>query len=115
MIDALFSKVYAPPEYHCSHFLCDAWQHITGQDLRTRMAGVLEAVSTGQMKPSDLTQFQRIDAPVSPCIVLLHGRGLNPHVGMFWRGRVLHIGWQGVQYMPLNVVSAGFTKVSFYQ
>lgn len=115
MIDPLFGKTYNPPHYHCSHFLCDAWQMVTGEDLTARMAGVLRAVSTGGIKKSDFTPFRRIAKPESPCIVLLRRHGVSPHVGMFWRGRVLHISAQGVHYMPLRVVSIGFDKVSFYK
>lgn len=114
MIDALFDRTYHKQRYNCVHLVCDAWHLVTGADLSQRMAGVLRAVSDGSgLQRDDMRPFERMTEPESPCIVLMHGR--SPHVGLFYRQRVLHITEQGVQYMPLAVAAIGFDRVRFYR
>ena len=59
--------------------------------------------------------FLRLDAPSPPCVVLMTRPRFQPHVGLFWADKVLHITEQGVAFQPLDVVSVGFTKIRFYQ
>lgn len=114
-IDPLFFHEYDIDKYNCVHFLCDAWKHITGEDLAARMSGWLCAVSEKRFLKEQVRQFERLAQPVSPCIVLFQAPGESPHVGLFYRGKVLHIEQTGVQYMPLNVVAFGFNRVRFYK
>ncbi|MEC7118978.1 MAG: hypothetical protein VXW65_03615 [Pseudomonadota bacterium] len=116
MIDPLFDRVYHKQRYNCVHFLCDAWKLVTGDDLSARSAGVMRAVSDGKgLQRDDTRAFERLPKPESPCIVLMHGRNKSPHVGLFYRHKVLHITEQGVQYMPLAIASIGFDRVRFYR
>ena len=116
MIDALFDRTYHKQRYNCVHLVCEAWQLLTGQDLSQRTAGILRAVSDGSgLQRDDTRAFERLTKPVSPCIVLMHGRKQSPHVGLFYRRKVLHITEQGVQYMPLDVARIGFDRVRFYR
>lgn len=115
MIDVLFDKTYHKQRYNCVHFVCEAWQLVAGADLSQRMSGVLRAVSDGGgMQRDDMRPFERLNEPDSPCIVLMHGNQ-SPHVGLFYRHKVLHITEQGVQYMPLAVAAIGFDRVRFYR
>lgn len=113
-IDGLFNRQYDTEHYNCVHFLCDAWQHVTGQDLKQRMDGFLTAVSSMKASRQTMRGFSRLSAPVSPCIVLMKNR-FNSHVGLFYQGRVLHLSEAGVQWMPLPVATFGFQVVRFYQ
>jgi hypothetical protein len=113
-IDPLLDRVYHRQKYNCVHFSCDAWRHITGFDLAGRAAGVLRAVSEGQLLPSDMRAFKRLAKPVSPCIVLFNGRHVQAHIGVYYNGKVLHITESGVQYMPLDIALIGFESVRFY-
>lgn len=114
-IDPLFFHEYDIDTYNCVHFLCDAWRHITGEDLAGRMSGWLCAVSEKRFLREQVQQFERLSHPVSPCIVLLQSHHQSPHVGLYYRNKVLHLSHDGVQYMPLNVVASGFKRVRFYQ
>lgn len=114
-IDSLFFRVYDRDNYNCCHFLADAWQHVTGQDMRQRLQSWLCAASDWKVTRQDMQQFRRLAAPESPCIVLLQN-AIGPHVGLFYCGKVLHITeQQGVQYMPLEIVQQGYARVRFYK
>jgi hypothetical protein len=114
-IDDLFGRQYDRSVYNCVHFVCEAWALITGDDLSVRAAGVLHALTAGGLQRRDISVFERLVRPIPPCIVLFNGRNVSPHVGLFYRQKVLHITEQGVQYMPLHVAKIGFDRVSFYR
>ena len=44
----------------------------------------------------------------------MHRPGAAAHVGLFLRGRVLHIKQSGVEYQPLDVAIMGFKTHRFY-
>jgi hypothetical protein len=62
----------------------------------------------------DLRHGRLLKAPVDPCVVLMQ-RQAETHVGVYLRGRVLHIYERGgVQFQPLCVATLGFPKVRFF-
>lgn len=113
--DHLMGRVYDIDHYNCAHFVCEAWQHETGQDLAHRMQGFLRRVSDKQFLKSDIQQFIKLEQPISPCLVVFQRTGISPHIGLFVRGKVLHLDENGVKFQPLDVVNIGFQRMSFYQ
>lgn len=113
-IDPLFSKRYDKAAYNCAHFLVDAWRHVTGEDLGDRLAGFLRPPAARVVDWGQRHGFAPLDRPRSPCIVAMHRPRTVPHVGMYYRGRVLHLHERGVEYQPLDVASRGFTKLRYY-
>ena len=96
MLDELMDKTWKKG-YTCHEFACDAWQKITGKELTLK-----------KCKP--------IDALESPCIVFLYNNERSDsHVGVFYDGRVIHLGIRGVQYVPLERITIGFKEWSFYK
>jgi len=114
-IDKYFERTYNRKRYNCAHLVCEVWKDITGEDLSQQMRGFFAGSGETTAIIGDLRNFQKLLKPVSPCIVLFQSPRMSPHVGMFIRGRVLHIQQRGVEYQPLDVVSMNFKRVSFYQ
>lgn len=110
-IDPLLSRRRSPG-YDCSHFAAEAWEHETGENLADRLDGIFEEKRTARL--SIARKFKRIKEPVSPCIVVMQPEKREPHVGVFIRGRVLHLR-ERAEFMPLDVARRGFSKVRFYQ
>lgn len=104
-IDPLLDRTWSI-KYTCNEFACEAWQHITGENLEKKMHDFLNGNS----------HFQELSEPISPCIVFFTNNNLTPtHVGVFFDNKVLHLTCRGVQYMPLEVVKIGFKEVSYYK
>jgi hypothetical protein len=113
-IDHFYQKTFDPVSYNCWHFARDVWLHLTGLQLpdftpvgsswadRTRAA--LDAAQT----------FSELEEPRSPCIVLMRMPRVGPHVGVFYRERVLHIFEAGVYFQPLDLATRGWRSVQFY-
>lgn len=103
--ESLLKKIYQH-DYTCYEFACEAWCEITGQNLADRMQQFLNNVGC----------FQRLDKPESPCIAFFYRNDKSPtHVGLFIDGRILHLGFRGAQYVPLDMLMMTFKEVRFYK
>jgi hypothetical protein len=88
--------------YSCVDFLADAWEAETGTKLDVFVSLDLRR------------RFDRLSDPKSPCVVLLRRARLTPHVGLFVRGRVLHLSDSGPIRQLLPLAAIGYSSVRFY-
>ena len=68
----------------------------------------------GRVVLSAVRGFQKLEQPISPCFVVMQRSKTQPHIGIYYNGRVLHMKENGVEYQPLQVVRRYFTKIGFY-
>lgn len=113
-IDAFFHRSYNRETYNCAHFVCDVWESVTGERIDHRIDGLLKPSSSRHADFGLRRRFRKLVQPESPCIVLMHRKGNAPHVGIFVRGKVMHIHELGVEFQPVDVASRGFNKIGFY-
>lgn len=113
-IDKFFFKTYNRKLYNCAHLACEVWFEMTGEDLSEPMQGFLKGRGETKAVLSDLRKFKRLKKAVSPCFVLFQTPRVAPHVGIYIRGKVLHIQPRGVEFQPLDVAAAGFKKAGFF-
>lgn len=103
--ESLLCKTYQP-NYTCYEFACEAWQHVAGENLTKRMHDFLNGTGV----------FIQMGAPESPCIAFFYRNNKSPtHVGLFIDGRILHLGFRGAQYAPLDLLMTTFKEVRFYK
>lgn len=92
--------------YTCNEFVCEAWQKITGENLKDRLEAFL----------NEKGDFKQLDVPDPPCLVLLSNNSRSStHVGLFYCNKVLHLSMRGVQFVPLEYLKMHFRDVRFYQ
>ena len=105
MINDLFDREYKQG-YTCNEFACEAWEKITGENLTERLNRYLNGIG----------DFEQLSEPISPCIAFF-SRNLksSTHVGLFYKGKILHLSPRGVQYIPLDYIMLSFKTVSFYK
>jgi hypothetical protein len=114
-VDKYLNKSYCPQKYNCGHLVSEVWFDETGQDISGPMSGFFGGRNDRHMVLSNLRAFKRLKAPVSPCVVLLQSPGRLPHVGIYLRGRVLHISSRiGVRFELLNTFTLGYKKIGFF-
>ena len=59
--------------------------------------------------------FEKIPEPIDPCIVLFKRNRVLPHVGIYVRGKVLHLPERSNgKFEPLEIASLGFIDTGFY-
>lgn len=114
-IDQFLDRRYNRRFYHCGHLLCEAWEAETGEPLREALAGFLLAPEERRASWSLLRSLRPLTGPASPAIVLMRRPRSPCHVGMFIRGKVLHIRETGVAYQPLSLARLGFPLIGFYR
>ncbi|TCM62295.1 hypothetical protein EC844_12523 [Acinetobacter calcoaceticus] len=91
--------------YVCNEFVIEAWQAVTGEDLKQRLEDHLNGN----------TSFEQLSEPISPCLVLFSNSARSPtHIGLFYDCKVLHLAASGAQYVPLEMI-LGFKNREFYR
>lgn len=102
------------PMYNCAHFLCDAWEQETGDDIRWALGCFLHSKQDRGAHLSLVHAMARLPAPQAPCVVLWRRRGNAPHVGLYSRRTVLHLTDSGPIRQVLAVASLGYQPPRFY-
>lgn len=114
-LDQFFFKRYDANSYNCAHFASEVWTHLTGQDISEALGCFLAPVRD-RSAPMDLRRrWRRLKSPENPCILLMQRPRSVPHVGVYFNGRVIHIHERGVEFLPVEVATRGFTKLGFYK
>lgn len=101
------------PEYDCLDLACEAWQELTGEDIRARLGELLGRA--GRKIGATRSSFTRLREVEDPCLVVFHSDRGDPHVGVYLRGRVLHLLGRSPEYMELDVAARGFTKIRYFR
>ena len=110
--DEVVLKKFNKKEYTCANFVCDAWKELTGLEIKNKFGSFLKP--DGKINFKVRKNFQRLEKAISPCIVLMLDKKRSPHVGIFYKNKVIHIKETHVEYQPLDIVSRGFEQVRFY-
>lgn len=114
-IDRYMTRRHDPRTYNCAHFVCEVWSDLRNPEIANILRGFLCGPTKRIARKSDLYGVRLLDKPEDPCLVLMQRPRSPPHVGVWLRGRVLHLQEKvGVQYQPIEVVSIGFKKVRFF-
>jgi hypothetical protein len=106
------------PGYNCLDFTREVWTGLFGdEDVRQRLDELCAGVHAedGRVILGPVRGFRRLARPESPCFVVMQRSRVQPHVGIFYNGRILHMKETGVEYQPLQVAQRYFTKIGFYR
>ena len=113
-VDPLLHRRFDRRRYDCLHFARDVWLELTGEDLAARLDGLLAAPEDRHVLARHRRAFQRLPGPREPCLVVGQRRHSAPHVGVFLRGRVLHLREEGATFQTFADAMRGFTSVRCY-
>jgi hypothetical protein len=113
-LDKYFARSYDDSKYNCLHFSSDVWYELTGEDIRACLEGLLNPRAR-HLKPSHIKAFEKLDKPSDPCLVLMVQPRREYHVGVFVGRKLLHIQAKGVEYLPLDVATRGFSSLRYYR
>lgn len=113
-IDKYFNRRYHVANYNCAHLVCEVWAELRGPEMAELLGGFLCRPTNRVARLSDLKRFKVLEKPEPLCVVFMQAPKAMTHVGVWIRGKVLHIlSDKGVQYQPLEVASIGFSKIRF--
>lgn len=112
MIDHLFERQYDRQAYNCLHLAGEAWELLTGDS-------ALRAVTESDFQAGRIARVFRAyrrqaGATVAPSIVLMDTLPGEAHIGVCWRRRLLHINEGGVQFLPIEALTAMYRNMRFW-
>lgn len=114
-IDDYLNREFRRHSYNCWDFVRDIWKDLTGVDLGHQTPNDPSVGSYTQRALEVASRLTPLESVEDPCIVLFQRKRLAPHVGVYYRGKVLHMNPRGAEYRALDQVSANFTSVQFYR
>ena len=91
-------------KYNCADFAAELWEYLTGKPAAYLVRG---------WSIESRSRLQRIEKAVSPCIIIMYHKRVTPHVGIFVRGRVVHL-VHSVEVATIDVATRGFRNHRFY-
>lgn len=113
-VDRYLGFTYNKNTFNCAHFVAMVWKDLTGLDISQNITGFTGLVKDRRAILSDLRVFKRIPSLQSPCMVLLTPTRGEPHIGVYLRGKLLHIKESGVSFDHMEVASRGFAAMRYY-
>jgi hypothetical protein len=113
-VDDFLDRVRTP-EYKCFDFVREVWLATYGEDIGIKLQAFLGSTVNRRFTLSDVKRCKRLYIPVDPCFVLLQSdMRLEPHVGIWHKGSVLHLAAVGVEFLPLEMVARRYQRVSYF-
>lgn len=114
-VDKYLEKKHNMTTYNCWDFIREIWMDIKEQDIGFRTPDNVTRKEMKEKFAREEKQFKKLSEPVDPCIVLFKRRMILPHVGIYVRGKVLHLPEHSYgKFEPLGIVSLGFLETGFY-
>lgn len=115
-VDKYLSKKHDMKQYNCWDFIREVWLELTGEDIGHRTPPSGSRKEMIQRFKEEEIQFERLETVQDPCIVLFLREKILPHVGVYIRGRVLHLPEKSFgRYDPLSIASMSFKETRFYK
>lgn len=109
-IDCYFGIEYDLKKYNCLHFAAKVYSDLTNIEVSENVFNFFY----GKFPLTEARKFKRLPAPESPCLVVFRVKN-QIHIGVFIRGKVLHLCDDGVQYLPLETIAISFRETRFYK
>ncbi len=114
-IDCFLDRTYDKRTYNCAHFVSEVWEYLTGVRIDDILKGFLLPPKERHVCPEIRHSFRKLDKPRGLCIVLMQRPRTDPHVGLFYKNKILHITESGPCLVPFEIATLGFKKVWFYK
>lgn len=113
-IDKYLDSYYDQCKHNCLHYVSEVWEDLTGQNIRQVLGTVLDGrIADRKLAFEVARRFKVLEKPQSPCLVFMQAPRTVPHIGIWIRGRVLHLTQQGPMHVDVDVAAVGFKSVRY--
>lgn len=112
-VDSFLDRV-SKRGYRCFDFVREVWLDSFGVDVGNQLESLNGALSGRKLTPGDLHKVTKIDAPIDPCFVVFQRKRTTPHIGIWYRGNILHLASSGAEYTRVHFIARRYQKVSYY-
>lgn len=115
-LDRFLFRVFHSKDYNCAHFAREVWESLTGENIDKKLGTMLtEAAKSRHFTTNLRREFKRLPAAVDPCLVIMRRPRSAPHIGVYVRGKVIHITELGVHYQPVHMAARCFNSVEYFK
>lgn len=104
--------IYDDANYNCLHFAVDVYRDLTGCDMGVFVGELLTGRDKRRVNPAALKNFEQLDAPIDPCLALMHGVEL--HAGIYHQGQIIHFNESGAQVQPPHIAELRHGRIKYY-
>lgn len=112
--DKYLGRQFNQHGYTCLHFARDVWLELRGVDIIDRLHSLFVPVEIRRITRDHTRGFVELPSPKDPCIVLMQHPQPEPHLGIYYRGKILHLPRSGPEYLPLDIIRLTFRSVRFF-
>jgi hypothetical protein len=113
-VDPYLNRTFSFSSYNCWHFVQDVWKDLTGVDLGNQVPDDKSIASYNTRATDFSKKLTKLPNKKDPCIVLMLRDRTQPHIGVYYKGRLLHLGPRGAEYRPLEHVTGPYQTIEFY-
>lgn len=114
-VDGFLQRKYVEGKYNCYDFVRDVWRELTGVDIGDMARPQMDKEGFEGRWEHVAAKWVRLDALRDPCVVLFQRPRMIPHVGVYMRGKVLHLPHgSNARFEDLAVAKIGFNRLSYF-
>lgn len=114
MLDAFLSRPYDPKHYNCAHLAIEVWECLMQRPVASSIYGFLVPGET-RSTLHHAEGVRMLAKPEDGCFVLMRSKVRPPHVGIYYRGKIIQFaGNKRVQNLPPEVALTGYTRVRYF-
>jgi hypothetical protein len=104
------------PGYDCLDFACDTWDYLKPDPNDDRLKNFRDSRIVDPRVTFDIVRsFTKLKQPQNPCLVVMHKANIEPHIGVFYEDRILHLPSTCVKFDLPDVAKAFYDRVDYYR
>lgn len=115
IIDEYIMRDYNDPSYNCWDFTRDVWMDLTNFDIGDRTPIPPSSISIVKRINRQKHEFEKLLEPLSPSIVLMKITGKLPHIGVYIKGKILHLTDSVAKYESISSLQINVIEMNFYR
>ena len=113
-VDRYLAKEFREGVYNCWDMTREVWQELTGVDLGAQTPAKHSGESYEARALKVANNLRWLSVREDPCIVLMRRNRLEPHVGVYYNSRILHMNCRGAEYRDFTQVTALYNLIDLY-
>lgn len=114
-VDDFLNRKHDMKSYNCWDFVREILFREKGVDIGKRTPDQVTLSALKKQIDEHSRLFPKLEKPKNFCIVLFKREKRLPHIGIFYKGKILHLPERShARFDPISIAALGFTTVEFF-
>lgn len=114
VVDHFLDRRPVPDQYNCFDFAREVRIAYDGLDLIHIFPWLGNRFGRRQLRKNELRKVYRVPAPKNGSFCVYQRPRTQPHIGIWWNGRVLHLPESGAIWEPQANITRRYPYVSYF-